>query len=317
VNNARRLGVGPRPLLSAWIHHHRQAAADSLQKMLFEPVSTFLTWLVVGIALALPATLLVLLSNANELAEGVNIPARFSLFLDESTTLEQARETAQTIERRVDISQVTVLDRVTALADFGAETGLESLIESLDSNPLPHTLLVEPAVHIDARRMDELAVALANVPGVIDVIFDTQWLARLEVTLVFIERLIIGLGLLMVMGAVLILGNTIRLAIEARRPEIVVIKLIGGGDAFARRPFLYTGLWCGIGGGVLAIVMVFTFLSLLSGPASALLELYNSERQFQGLSFVAALQLALTGGGLGLLSAWQAAALHLRRVEPR
>ena len=63
--------------------------------------------------------------------------------------------------------------------------------------------------------------------------------------------------------------------------------------------------------------MVFTFLSMLSGPASALLELYNSERQFQGLSFVAALQLALTGGGLGLLSAWQAAALHLRRVEPR
>ena len=97
MNNGRRLGVGPRHVLSAWIHHHRQAAADSLQKMLFEPVSTFLTWLVVGIALALPATLLVLLSNANELAEGVNIPARFSLFLDESTTLEQAEETARAI----------------------------------------------------------------------------------------------------------------------------------------------------------------------------------------------------------------------------
>ena len=54
----------------------------------------------------------------------------------------------------------------------------------------------------------------------------------------------------MVIGAILILGNTLRLAIEARRAEIVVIKLIGGGDAFVRRPFLYMGLWCGVGGGV-------------------------------------------------------------------
>ncbi len=96
--------------------------------MLFEPVSTFLTWLVVGIALALPATLLVLLSNANELAEGVNIPARFSLFLDESTTLEQAEEAARAIERRVDISQVIVLDRVTALADFALRPAWSRLL---------------------------------------------------------------------------------------------------------------------------------------------------------------------------------------------
>ena len=121
----------------------------------------------------------------------------------------------------------------------------------------------------------------------------------------------------MAIGAILILGNTLRLAIEARRAEIVVVKLIGGGDAFVRRPFLYTGLWCGIGGGVLAIVLVIIFLSLLASPATTLLALYNSEWRFQGLSFIGALQLALGGGSLGLLSAWQATTIHLRRVEPK
>ncbi len=317
MNNARRVGVGPRHPIVRWVYHHRQAAADSLQKLVFEPISTLLTWMVLGIALALPATLLVLLSNVLALADTIDLPARFSLFLNELTTLEQASDIARRMEQRVDIAQVSVLDRGTALADFGVQTGLESLIESLDANPLPHTLLVEPAAHINASRMDELGDALTNTPGVANVVFDTQWLARLETSLLLFERLVIGLGLMMAIGAILILGNTLRLAIEARRAEIVVVKLIGGGDAFVRRPFLYTGLWCGIGGGVLAIVLVIIFLSLLASPATTLLALYNSEWRFQGLSFIGALQLALGGGSLGLLSAWQATTIHLRRVEPK
>jgi cell division transport system permease protein len=55
---------------------------------------------------------------------------------------------------------------------------------------------------------------------------------------------------------VLVLGNTIRLAIESRRDEIVITKLVGGSNAFVRRPLLYTGLWFGLGGGIVAALLV-------------------------------------------------------------
>ncbi len=317
MNKTRGLGTGPRSKLGAWIHHHRQAAADSLQKMLSEPLSTFMTWLVVGIALALPTVLAVMLDNGSALAGEFESPARFSLLLEDTASLEAADDLADGLASRVDIESVTLVARDDALRSFAADTGLSALLDSLPENPLPHTLLVRPEASLTGARLEALVTALAAQPLVDEAVFDTRWLSRLEASLTFARRLVIGLGILMMVGAVLILGNTIRLAIEARREEIVVIKLIGGSDGFARRPFLYTGLWCGIGGGMLGAVLVLAFFMVVAPPIRELLALYDSPRGFSSLSLVGVLNLTLIGGALGLISAWQAASLHLKRVEPR
>jgi len=149
------------------------------------------------------------------------------------------------------------------------------------------------------------------------VVFDTLWQARLAGVLQAGRRLVMGIGLLMMMGAVLILANTIRLAIDARRDEIVVIKLIGANNAYARRPFLYTGLWSGFGGGLLGAIMVGVFFIYLSEPVNQLLQLYNSDRRFTGLGIMGVLNMMFLGGTLGLLSAWHAATSQLRELEPR
>lgn len=311
------LGRGPRHLIGAWIHHHRQAAADSLRKMLVAPVSTVLTLLVVGIALALPTTLLVLLENAERIAGDLESPSRLSLLLTDDSKADEAQALARGLEARADIVRTVVVLRDEALRRFGEEAGLETLVSSLDHNPLPHTVLVFPESTVTGDRLADLAMGLKKHPGVDEVVFDTRWLSRLEASLEFARRLVLGVGAFMILGAILILGNTIRLSIEARREEIVVIKLIGGGDAYARRPFLYTGLWCGVGGGLLGAGLVAGLFFFLAPPMTLLLELYDSERQFVGLSPVAAIQLALMGGALGLVSAWQAVSVHLRHVEPR
>lgn len=313
----RAAGAGPRPRLSAWVHHHRQAAADSLYKLLKAPFSSGLTLLVVGITLALPAALLIVLDNALDIAADIDVPTRLSVFLEDTASVDDAMVLSEALLARLDVDAVELIDRDAALLQFGEDTGLIKLVESLSANPLPHTLLVTPVATLNSERLSALIASIANVDGVHDVVFDTQWLARLEVSLALVQRLVIGLGLMMAVGAVLILGNTIRLGIEARRAEIVVIKLIGGGDAFARRPFLYSGLWSGIGGGVLAAVLVMIFMWLLAAPAQTLIGLYDSDRTLRGLSLMAGLQLILTGGALGLLSAWQATTLHLKDVEPR
>lgn len=311
------LGIGPRPRIAAWVHHHRQSASDSLQKMLLEPISTILTWLVVGIALALPTTLLLLLENVDVIAGQVESPARFSLLLADDVSLVDAQALAAGLEARIDIVQAVLVSRDQALAEFAEDTGLASLLDSLSDNPLPHTLLVNPVADLDTDRMAALAETLARQDAVAELVFDTRWQSRLEASLEFGRRLVLGLGALMVVGAVLILGNTIRLAIEARREEIVVIKLIGGGDAFARRPFLYTGLWFGIGGGLFATLLVLLFFWFIAPPVTSLLQLYDSEHALLGLDLIGVLNLTLTGGLLGLVSAWQASGLHLKRLEPR
>lgn len=314
---AAGLGIAPRRTVVSWVHHHRQAASSSLLRALRVPVATGLTWLVVGIALALPASLLVILQNIEAVTSDMRSPARFSVLLESGTSLNSAQEILSRVESRVDVRDVTLIPKDQALARFAADTGLVGLLDSIPDNPLPHTLLVNPLASVESDGLSELAQGLKAVRGVDQVVFDTLWQARLAGVLQAGRRLVMGIGLLMMMGAVLILANTIRLAIDARRDEIVVIKLIGANNAYARRPFLYTGLWSGFGGGLLGAIMVGVFFIYLSEPVNQLLQLYNSDRRFTGLGIMGVLNMMFLGGTLGLLSAWHAATSQLRELEPR
>ena len=314
---AAGLGIAPRRTVVSWVHHHRQAASSSLLRALRVPVATGLTWLVVGVALALPASLLVILQNIEAVTSDMRSPARFSVLLESGTSLNSAQDILSRVESRVDVRDVTLIPKDQALARFAADTGLVGLLDSIPDNPLPHTLLVNPLASVESEGLSELAQGLKAVRGVDQVVFDTLWQARLAGVLQAGRRLVMGIGLLMMMGAVLILANTIRLAIDARRDEIVVIKLIGANNAYARRPFLYTGLWSGFGGGLLGAIMVGVFFIYLSEPVNQLLQLYNSDRRFTGLGIMGVLNMMFLGGTLGLLSAWHAATSQLRELEPR
>ncbi len=115
----------------------------------------------------------------------------------------------------------------------------------------------------------------------------------------------------------MIIGNTIRLDIQNRRDEIEVTKLIGASNAFVRRPFLYSGLWYGLGGGILALLLVRYGLYALEQPVARLAGLYNSSFNVLSLSVGESLSLIAAGMALGLTGSWLAAARHMRRIEPR
>ena len=127
-----------------------------------------------------------------------------------------------------------------------------------------------------------MAERLSQLPEVEQVIRDTRWLARLQEALLAGWRWVTALGVAMVLGAVLALVNTLYLAIDARREEIEVASLIGGSAAFIRRPFLYTGLYFGAGGGVLAALCLWLFSIWLSQPLEALFGLYDMASPFAG-----------------------------------
>ena len=319
--SARREGAsqsraGFRDLYNAWLRHHRLSAADSLFRVLDNPLSSAMTWLVIGIALALPVGLNVALDNVDHLSTSWDSPAQISLFLRDGMSSTQARELQATLAQRDDVAETQLVSREEALEEFSALSGFADVLASLEENPLPNLILVSP--HTDDQNTDVavLRKELEALPDVAQAVLDMAWLQRLNSLMDLTRRLVLAVGGLLVLGVVLILGNTIRLAIESRRDEIVIVKLVGGSNAFVRRPFLYTGLWYGVGGGVFAASLVAVSLWFLAEPVGQLAALYQSSFQLTGLGVMGALNLVILGGMLGLAGAWLAVTRHLAAIEP-
>jgi len=304
--------------LRSWQLHHRVSARDSLLRLLHSPISSLMTWLVIGIAMAMPVGLTVALENASSVSMGWDSPAQVSLFLRAEMSLDAAAQLQQRVERRPDVHSARLISREEALREFQQLSGFGDVLESLDSNPLPNLVLVTPRqARLQAAEAAALQASLLREPGVERAVLDMEWVQRLNALMKLSQRAVWALGLILAMGVLLVIGNTIRLAIENRRDEILVVKLVGGSDAFVRRPFLYTGFWYGLGGACLAWLVVALALWWLHGPLSALALLYQSEFDLQGLGLVGGLRLLALGGTLGLLGAWLAVARHLTVIQPR
>lgn len=301
----------------AWIQHHRLSAADSLMRVLDSPGSSVLTWLVIGIALALPVGLNVALDNVSQVSAGWDSPAQISLFLQGEVSPDRLRELEGELGARQDVSKTRVISREEALDEFRSLSGFADILASLQQNPLPDLILVTPDAALDGPAVSALRVELQGNSDVAEAVLDMEWLQRLNSLMELSRRLVLAIGGMLVVGVMLILGNTIRLAIENRRDEIVIVKLVGGSNGFVRRPFLYTGLWYGVGGGVLAALLVSVALWSLEKPISDLAMLYESAFQLSGLGVMGSLNLVILGGLLGLAGAWLAVSRHLARIQPR
>src|SRR5699024_1990345 len=129
-------------------------------------------------------------------------------------------------------------------------------------------------------------------------------------------RIVSALTLALAAAVMLVVVNTIRLAIESRRDEIVVVKIVGGTDGFVRRPFLYTGFGYGLLGGILAVVLVQIALLWVGKPVDELILLYDNQFVLLGVGLKNALVIPLFAGMLGLLGAWLAVSRHIQDVDP-
>lgn len=315
---ARQRKLGFKDRLASYKSHHRQVAMDSLQRMLRRPATTVMTWLVIAIALALPAGLFVSLNNVDALSGGWEGAARLSLFLKDGVSDRDARELAETLGRREEVAKVDYISPEQALEEFRQSSGFGEVLDALDSNPLPGLLLVTPGFeHSQPGAVAALEADFAKLPAVDLVKLDMAWIQRLNSITELLRRMTLALAAMLGVGVLLIIGNTIKLAIESRRDEILVVKLVGGTNAFVRRPFLYTGLWYGLGGGLLAWVLVQGGLLWLSGPVSRLSALYGSEFTLLGLGVINSLLLWLGGSLLGLGGAWLVVGRELRAIEPQ
>lgn len=304
--------------LKTYFLRHAQVMIYSLGQLWRTPVNLFMTAAVIGIALALPTGLHLLLENAQTLTGGWDGAAKISLFLRKSTSEDTARKLSRQIAGMEQIADVDFISREQGLAEFKQRTGYGDAITALDENPIPHLILVTPKLqHSNAEQMEVLAKEFRSLPAVEFVQLDQEWVQRLYAIMDIVSQGVIILGIMISIAVLLVVGNTIRLAIQNRRDEIVIVKLIGGTNAFIRRPFLYTGFWYGLIGGVIALLLVFITLWLMSGPVERLAGLYQTAFFLQKMDIGTITIILGLSIGLGLGGSWIAVGRHLREIEPR
>ena len=303
--------------ISTYFSRHAQTLVGSLGRIAAHPFEALMTMAVIGIGIALPLCLHLVLQNARELSAGWANAYDLSVYLDQGASLSRAQAIGHELQGRGDVAAVRVIPAAQALAEFRYYSGFGAALDALAENPLPNSLIVTPAVAASTHDGTvTLKNALIAIPDVATVQIDTDWVKRLNGILDVLKRVVVLTGALLGVAVMLIVGNTIRLDILNRRDEIEVMKLVGASDGFARRPFLYSGLWYGLGGAALALALVAIAVAILSNPIARLAALYGSRYTLRGLDWH--VSLAALGGAavLGWVGSWIAASQHIRAINP-
>lgn len=316
ASNTRRDRLEISNKLAAYFLHHIQSLVFSLDKIYKAPTTTIMTVAVIGITLSLPSGFYLFIKNIEAMSGDLRSSTQITLYLDLKTTEKKARKLGQALANRDTIQNTRFVSRDIALQSFRQSSGFGKSIDTLSSNPLPHTIIVEPDTDSDRFEIKNLLNSLQSLPEVEIAKLDTEWLERLFTMIEIAKRAVAIITLLFAFAVLLIIGNTIRLDIQNRYQEIIVTKLIGATNAFIRRPFLYGGLWYGLFGGIISWLIVTLGYLAISDPLDRLNLLYQAELVVVTFSFQDFIILITSSTLLGLTGAWIAVAKHLNQIEP-
>lgn len=298
--------------MSAWLTAHVQACERALKRLLSHPAATFLSVLVIGIAIALPLGLHTLFTNVSAAASRVNTDPNVNVYLALNASEAEARDLEKRIRARANVQSVRFISREAALAEMKRTANLADLLASLDSNPLPHAYSIQPKSS-EPAALAELRREISTFPKVEQIVMDFEWAQKLKRFAAFAERLLVLLGLILALAVVAVTGNTIRLQILTQKDEIEVSRLIGATRRFIRRPFLYFGAFQGLLAGSLAIGAVLGFVAWAGSEVKALTASYGSEFALLAPSMEHLFGVVLAAAAMGWLGAFLSVWLYLRR----
>ncbi len=317
ATSKKRRGIpGKANKLVAYFLHHLQSLVFSLGKIYKAPTTTIMTVAVIGITLSLPSGFYLFLKNIEAMSGDLSSSTQITLYLDLKTSEKSARKLSKALASQETVQKTEFISRDSALQAFRQSSGFGKSIDTLSSNPLPHTIIVIPKSDSDRFEIKNLLNSLQSLPEVKIAKLDTEWLERLFTILEIAKRAVGIITLLFAFAVLLIIGNTIRLDIQNRYQEIIVTKLIGATNAFIRRPFLYGGLWYGLFGGIISWLIVELGYLAISGPLGRLNMLYQAELDIVTFSFQDFIILISSSTLLGLTGSWIAVAKHLNQIEP-
>jgi cell division transport system permease protein len=299
---------------SSWREHHGWSAGASLRRLAAKPVGSVLTIAVMGLALALPLTFYLLLSNVQSLGDALGRNQVINVFLKPDQVAGNAQILAKQVQQHDGVANVTLKTPAQGMEELSKMQGFSDSLHALDDNPLPFVLEVQPQDGISADAAAHLADDLRAMQGVDAVQDSGTWRQRLDALLDVGDRAVLILAGLFALAVLLVVGNTVRVDITSRAEEIGVLKLIGASRAFVRRPYLYAGIWYGLFGGILAVGLTLLIEFALVEPVQHLGQVYEGKLRVGGLPPWLLLAVPVAAAFLGWLGARLVSAWQLRRA---
>lgn len=188
---------------------------------------------------------------AQSLKQSIDVEV-FLVDLDERTTDELSRE----FEQQALVQEVAYISKDSAAAIFENEFGSAgSSLADLKFLPASFKLNIDP--NADVSQVDSLVGEIKEYQGVDEVQFNQQLLKRIESNFQTAAMVGGGLGILILLASMILVFNTIRLTIYAKRNLIKAMKLVGATNSFIRRPFVVEGVLQGLIAGVLAVGVMY------------------------------------------------------------
>lgn len=289
----------------------------SLGEMWRTPLASLMTIAVLGLSLTLPATLYLVVKNVQQVSSGFEEASEISLFVKETMSTQETQTLVKRLALYPEVESVEFISKQQALTEFKDVSGFGQALEYLDSNPLPDVVLVTPTKR--HRQPNAAKALLRKLESEREVDFgklDIAWLVRLNALLDLLKESVITIALLLLTSVTLIIGNTIRLSIMDKKEEIQVMKLVGATNTFIHAPFLWTGIWYGVIGGLFAFICIALMMWWLSSAVSSVAGVYQTSFELVGLTLNEFGALVLLATSLGFIGSYLSVNRYIKEIEP-
>ena len=307
-----------KALKGGWQEQWRYALRGTLSDMWRQPLATLLTVMVIAISLTLPSVCYMVWKNVSQAATQWYPAPQLTVYLDKALDDTAAENVVAQLKQVEGVDNVNYLTREEALNEFRNWSGFGGAMDMLEQNPLPAVAIITPKLNFqNSDTMQNLRDRVSKVQGVDEVRMDDSWFARLAALTGLVGQIASMIGVLMIVAVFLVIGNSVRLSIFARRDTINVQKLIGATDGFILRPFLYGGALLGFSGAVLSLLLSEVLVLRLQSVVASVATVFGTTFSLEGFSWDEALLLLLISAIIGWVAAWLATVQHLRRFTPQ
>ncbi|WLS79220.1 permease-like cell division protein FtsX [Erwinia pyri] len=307
-----------KALKGGWQEQWRYALRGTLSDMWRQPLATLLTVMVIAISLTLPSVCYMVWKNVNQAAEQWYPAPQLTVYLSKTLDDDAAENVVAQLKKEEGVDKVNYLSREEAMGEFRNWSGFGGAMDMLEQNPLPAVAIITPKLTFqNSDTMSNLSARVAKVQGVDEVKMDDSWFARLAALTGLVGQVAAMIGVLMIVAVFLVIGNSVRLSIFARRDTINVQKLIGATDGFILRPFLYGGALLGFAGALLSLILSEVLVFRLETVVTQVAAVFGTTFNLTGLAWDESLLLLLISAMIGWIAAWLATVQHLRRFTPQ
>jgi cell division transport system permease protein len=287
-----------------------RTAARGLQGSL---ATTGVAIFTIAAALVLVGAFALLVGNMQGLLDRFGEQVQISAFLAPGLDPETQDDVRARAEKLSGVESATLISSDAALERFRESAGGAHLLEGLDENPLPASIEITVS---EGRRepaaLAAIALAVSQLTGVEELSHGQEWVEGYSRAASLVRTSAYVMGGVLGMAALLIVANTIRLAIYSREDELEILSLVGASRSFVRIPFLLEGTAQGAIGGAIAVALLYLGFVLFFPQVEYGLELFIGKASPRFFAVLEAAWLIIGGAALGMLGS--ALALFGRRV---